>query len=157
MLRAAQSPVPTHPATMSSSDRPVDPGPPLSGKVLYVEDVEANRALVGALLAPHAGITYLTATTGAEGISRIRAERPDWVLLDMHLPDMSGLQVVRELNPDIAELGLRVTILTADDLSMDILKAMSLGAFEHWVKPINVDAFEAGLRRALAARKPTPR
>jgi CheY-like chemotaxis protein len=124
---------------------------------LYVEDVEANRVLVGALLAQHAGITYLTAVNGAEGISRIRAERPDWVLLDMHLPDMSGLQVVRELNPDIAELGLRVTILTADELSMDILKAMSLGAFEHWVKPINVDAFEAGLRRALAARKPTPR
>lgn len=151
-LRQADAPAP-----MTSSELPSDPGSPLSGKVLYVEDVEANRELVGALLASHPGITYLTATTGAEGISRIRAERPDWVLLDMHLPDMSGLQVVRELNPDIAERGLRVTILTADELSMDILKAMSLGAFEHWVKPIDVDAFEAGLRRAFGARLARPR
>jgi DNA-binding NtrC family response regulator len=64
--------------------------------------------------------------------------------------------VVRELNPDIAERGLRVTILTADELSMDILKAMSLGAFEHWVKPFNLDAFEAGLRRALQPARQRP-
>jgi CheY-like chemotaxis protein len=137
---------------MGSSEISTDPAAALSGKVLYIEDHGINRELVGALLAKHPGITYLTAETGAEGIRLVRDERPDWVLLDMHLPDMSGLHVVRELNPDIAERGLRVTILTADELSMDILKAMSLGAFEHWVKPFDVDAFEAGLRRALGPR-----
>lgn len=123
--------------------------PALQGRVLYIEDQPVSRELVGALLARHPAITYVTAETGREGIRMVREQRPDWVLLDMHLPDMSGLHVVRELNPDIAEHGLRVTILTGDSLSMDILKAMSLGAFEHWVKPFDAKAFDAGLRRAL--------
>jgi len=142
---------------MNSSELPTNPAAALSGRVLYIEDQGMNRELIGALLAKHPGITYLTAETGAEGIRRVRDERPDWVLLDMHLPDMSGLHVVRELNADIAERGLRVTILTADELSMDILKAMSLGAFEHWVKPFGIDAFEAGLRRALGPRPASQR
>jgi CheY-like chemotaxis protein len=137
---------------MGNPDLPAASAATLSGKVLYIEDHEVNRELVGARLAKYPGITYLTAETGAEGIRLVREERPDWVLLDMHLPDMSGLSVVRELNPDIAERGLRVTILTADELSMDILKAMSLGAFEHWVKPFDFGMFEGGLRRALEAR-----
>lgn len=137
---------------MGNSDLRSEASAALSGKILYIEDDIGNRELVGALLERYPGITYLTATTGAEGIKRVREERPDWVLLDMHLPDMSGLHVVRELNPDIAARGLRITILTADLLSMDILKAMSLGAFEHWVKPFDIQAFEAGLHRALEAR-----
>jgi hypothetical protein len=143
---------------MNPDDLALDDEPGLQGKVLYIEDQAVSREVVGALLAKHPGIVYLTAETGAEGIRRVREEHPDWVLLDMHLPDMSGLHVVRELNPFIAERGLRVTILTADTLSMDILKAMSLGAFEHWVKPFGAQAFDAGLRRALgaAARRSRP-
>lgn len=141
---------------MTSTESGADDAPALSGTVLYIEDQEIARDLVRALLEQHPGITYLTAATGAEGIRRVREARPDWVLLDMHLPDMSGLHVVREINPDIAEHGLRVTILTADRLSMDILKAMSLGAFEHWVKPFDARAFDQGLRRALAARSRRP-
>ena len=137
---------------MGNPDAPSAPAAALSGTVLYIEDQGTNREIVGALLARYPGITYLTAETGAEGIRLVREARPDWVLLDMHLPDMSGLSVVRELNQDIAERGLRITILTADQLSMDILKAMSLGAFEHWVKPFDFGVFEAGLRRALEAR-----
>lgn len=138
--------------TMPADFPPAEPAPPLSGTVLYIEDVDLNRELVAAMVARHAGIRFLSAATGREGIDTVRRERPDWVLLDMHLPDMTGLQVVRELNRDITELGLRVTILTADDLSMDILKAMSLGAFEHWVKPLKREQLDAGLRRALAPR-----
>ncbi|MET0335578.1 MAG: response regulator, partial [Rhizobacter sp.] len=72
------------------------------------------------------------------------------VLLDMHLPDTGGLQVVRALNLEISQ-GLRVALLTADHLSMDILKAMSLGAYEYWVKPISATQLEKGVRRGLAA------
>ena len=71
------------------------------------------------------------------------------MLLDMHLPDISGLEVVRVLNEEIASGALRVTLLTADSLSMDIVKAMSLGASEYWLKPLTLDGLENGLRRAL--------
>ena len=50
----------------------------------------------------------------------------------------------------------RVTILTGDTLTMDIIKALSLGAFEYWVKPIEARVLESGLRRALTARKAHP-
>jgi CheY-like chemotaxis protein len=48
----------------------------------------------------------------------VRSERPDFVLLDMHLPDISGLDVVRQISEYIAARHLRVTILTGDELTM---------------------------------------
>ncbi len=127
------------------------PDPELHGTVLYIEDQELNYVLVQAQLAATLpGVTLIRAVTGAEGVSKVRAARPDLVLLDMHLPDTGGLQVVRELTHEISE-GLKVALLTADHLSMDILKAMSLGAYEYWVKPVNVTQLERGVRRGLAA------
>jgi two-component system cell cycle response regulator DivK len=116
--------------------RAADAAIALQGTLLYIEDEPTNVALVEAALLAHPGVRLVHAGTGAEGIRLVRAERPDFVLLDMHLPDMSGLEVVRQLNTEIAARGLRVTILTGDSLSMDIIKAMSLGAYEYWVKPL---------------------
>jgi DNA-binding response OmpR family regulator len=129
---------------------------PLHGKVLYIEDAMTNVALVSAMLARHPGVELIHAATGYEGIRLARSERPDFVLLDMNLPDISGLEVVRELNVDITERGLRVNILTAHTLSMDMIKAMSLGAYEYWVKPLDLQVFEDGLRRALTGRRADP-
>jgi hypothetical protein len=137
---------------MTAGNDPQDaPAQEPHGKVLYIEDDEVATLLVETMLhSRFPGVQVLTARTGMEGVRLTRSELPDWVLLDMHLPDMSGLDVVRTLNEDIASRKLRVTILTADELTMDVLKAMSLGAFEYWVKPIHLDVIEAGLRRALA-------
>lgn len=128
----------------------------LQGRVLYIEDDLVNLAAVEGLMLAHPGVQLVHAGTGLEGVRLARSLRPDFVLLDMHLPDIGGLDVVRQLNADIAERGLRVTILTGDSLSMDIIKAMSLGAYEYWVKPLNAKVFEGGLRRALTGRRPDP-
>jgi len=125
----------------------------LHGKVLYIEDNPINMSLVETALESYPGITLLKASTGQEGIRIARAEQPDLVLLDMHLPDIGGLEVVRALNEDIANRQLRVTLLTADTLSMDIVKAMSLGAYEYWLKPINMNTFDAALKRALSRNR----
>ncbi|HKW83088.1 MAG TPA: response regulator, partial [Burkholderiaceae bacterium] len=114
------------------------PGPSdaeLQGKVVYIEDAPMYFELVKALLKPHRAVEIIHASTGEEGVELVRRERPDFVLLDMHLPDMSGLEVVRMLSEDIASRRLRVTILTGDSLSIDIIKAMSLGAFDYLIKP----------------------
>ena len=50
----------------------------------------------------------------------------------------------------------RLNILTGNALSMDIIKAMSLGAYEYWLKPLTRQVFEDGLRRALTGRRPDP-
>ncbi|MBQ1766845.1 MAG: hypothetical protein IIZ92_28625 [Aquincola sp.] len=49
-----------------------------------------------------------------------------------------------------------MTILTGDQLSMDIIKAMSLGAFEYWIKPVEMRVLASGLRRALGGRTAHP-
>jgi DNA-binding response OmpR family regulator len=144
-------------AMVSSDPRVEDAASALRGTLLYIEDEPLNVALVqGILEQRHPGVRLIHASTGAEGVRLARSEEPDFVLLDMHLPDTSGLEVVRQLNVEIANNGLRVTILTGDNLSMDIIKAMSLGAYEYWVKPLNVKLFEDGLRRALTGRRPDP-
>jgi two-component system cell cycle response regulator DivK len=126
-------------------------GPDPQGTVLYIEDQDLNFLLVQAQLAATLpGVQLLRASTGAEGVEKVRSDRPQLVLLDMHLPDTGGLEVVRALNVEISQ-GLKVALLTADHLSMDILKAMSLGAYEYWVKPISATQLEKGVRRGLAA------
>ncbi len=69
-----------------------------------------------------------------------------------HLPDVSGIEVVRMLSEDIAAGRFRVVLITGDKLNIDVLKAMSLGAFEYLVKPVQIDMLEASLRRALTAK-----
>ena len=130
--------------------------PPLHGRVVYIEDDETNVVLVQAMVARHPDVEMLHASTGREGVHLVRSARPDFVLLDMNLPDISGLEVVRELNIDITSRGLRVNILTGNALSMDIIKAMSLGAYEYWLKPLTRQVFDDGLRRALTGRRPDP-
>jgi CheY-like chemotaxis protein len=126
--------------------------PALQGRVLYIEDAQFSFALVEALLSAHPGVRLLHAPTGREGVSLARDEQPDVVLLDMHLPDVSGIEVVRMLSEDIAAGRFRVVLITGDKLNIDVLKAMSLGAFEYLVKPVQIDMLEASLRRALTAK-----
>src|SRR5688572_12910741 len=116
-------------STSPFADRPA--AAPLQGSVLHVEDEPTISALVQALLSVHPGLRVSHAPTGLDGVQRARAERPDVILLDMHLPDISGIEVVRRLSEDIAAGAFRVILLTADHLNIDVLKAMSLGAFEH--------------------------
>ena len=132
------------------------PAAELRGKVLYIEDAPLNFAVVEAGLAMHPRVQLIHASTGLEGVRLVHSEQPDMVLLDMHLPDISGLEVVRRISEEIALRGLPVTILTGDGFSMDVIKAMSLGAFEYWVKPIDPQVLEAGVRRALTGKRPDP-
>lgn len=137
-------------STLPSSDPPASAA--LRGSVLYIEDEPINFAVVENLLSGHPDLRLIRAHTGDEGVSCARGEHPDAILLDMHLPDISGIEVVRRLSEDIAAGSFRVILLTADKLNIDVLKAMSLGAFEYLVKPVSRQALEAALGRALAAK-----
>lgn len=132
------------------------PAEPLRGRVLCIEDDPVTVLVLQGMLQDHPEVSLLNAPTGTEGVALVRSQRPDFVLLDMNLPDINGLEVVRQLSVEIAERGLRVTILTGDRLTMDIIKAMSLGAYEYWVKPLDRRIFEDGLRRALTGKRADP-
>ena len=118
--------------------------------VLCVEDHPVNMQFVEAMLAELPGVRVLKAFTGREGVRLAKAERPDLVLLDMRLPDISGLEVVRELSELISQGLLRVVLLTGESFSMDVVKAMSLGAHDYWPKPLTAERVLGGVTRALA-------
>ena len=131
------------------------PTDPIAGTVLCIEDDRASMALIEAIFEPHPGVRLLKAADGRSGIALARAEAPDLVLLDMNLPDVGGLEVMRELNPLVAERRLRVVLLTGASFSIDVVKAMSLGAREYWPKPLDLALVRAALARLLSASAPS--
>jgi len=133
---------------MSSDEVTLDPRT-MQGKVLYIEDQPVHLEMVAAMLAESPGIELITTTTGREGVRIAQSELPDVILLDLHLPDIDGLEVVRSLSELIAERRFKVILLTADTFSIDVVKAMSLGAQEYWVKPVSLDKLQSGLARLL--------
>ena len=122
------------------------------GLVLCIEDDPVGMAMVEAIVADFPQVRLLKAGSGREGVRLALAERPDLVLLDMRLPDISGLDVVRALSAAIAEQGLRVVLLTADTFSIEVVKAMSLGAREYWPQPRTHATAAEGRQRLLALR-----
>lgn len=127
-------------------DAPTDD---LCGTVLCIEDDPISRTLVEVMLSAFPAVTLRQAVNGHDGIQAALEEMPDVILLDMNMPDMRGLEVVRVLSDRIAEGSCQVILLTAERFSIDVVKAMSLGAREHWLKPLSVDRLRGGLRRML--------
>jgi two-component system, NtrC family, nitrogen regulation response regulator GlnG len=94
-----------------------------------------------------AGTTVLTAGSAAEGVELFTRARPDAVVLDVRLPDASGLDVFRRLR----ELDARVPVilLTAHGSAGTAIEAMRLGAFEYAVKPLDPEAVRGLVGRAF--------
>ena len=135
-------------ANRPDPDTQADPDP-VVGTVLCIEDDPINLAVIAGLLGNFPGVTLIQAPSGRDGVRIAREQRPDLVLLDMNLPDISGLEVVRMLSEEISQRRLAVILLTGDSYSIDIVKALSLGAREYWLKPIDLPRLRDGLARAL--------
>jgi len=121
----------------------------LHGCVLHIEDEPTGLLLVETILATYPGIERLQAHNGSDGIRIAKERKPDLILLDMNLPDIGGLEVVRALNEFLHSEPVRLVLLTAEDFSVEVVKAMSLGAHDYWRKPLHVELFRASLVKML--------
>lgn len=126
--------------------------PPAGGSVLYVEDDPMNALLVSQLLSRWPTVSCEVAPTGTEGLAAARASRPSLVLLDMNLPDMSGVELLGKLRAEPDTRDLHVVALSASVLTQDIAAANAAGAAEYWTKPIDFDSFLAGVHRILESK-----
>lgn len=102
-------------------------------RILLVEDDRFLRRACEASLRQR-GHTLTTAADGEEGLRVARAERPDLVLLDMLMPKLSGLDVLRALRGDEATQSLPVVILSNSSREQDVQEATSLGISGYFVK-----------------------
>ena len=120
-----------------------------AGVVVYIEDDPVNVLLMEQYVALCADVQLIVARDGASGIEQVRRWMPNLVLLDMQLPDMSGLEVLDRLRADPATSGLRVVALSADAMPAQVAEAIARGAEAYWTKPLALARFKSELPKFL--------
>jgi adenylate cyclase len=119
-----------------------------AAKILVVDDVALNVKLLADLLAAK-GYRTCSATSGAEALKVLAAERPDLVLLDVMMPGMSGYDVCREIRADPAQAMLPVVLVTALDPAEERAKGLDAGADDFLSKPVSQHELLARVRSLL--------
>jgi len=117
------------------------PGPLL----LLVDDDDAYRRALGTEL-QRRGYRMLTAGSGAEALASLATAQPDIVLLDLQLPDRSGLDVLRSIRE--RQPAMDVIMLTGHGTIDTAIEAIRLGAFDYLAKPCPLDELEVRIQRA---------
>jgi len=131
--------------------------------ILYVEDNPANLRLVEEIVRFRQDLRLLSAPDGHMGLALARAHQPEIILMDLNLPGMSGIEVLRQLRADPLTGHIPVIALTANAMQRDIERGQAAGFNRYLTKPIDIDRFTetinstlAQLRSARAARQATP-
>jgi PAS domain S-box-containing protein len=124
--------------------------PSVNRQVLYIEDEAVNVLLMQELFKARPQWALQVATDGSTGLEAARAQRYDLLLIDMNLPDMSGLELIHTLRADERTRGLRCIALSADAMQTQIDAALAAGFDGYWTKPINVAQILDGLGKVLS-------
>ncbi|MCK6450892.1 MAG: ATP-binding protein [Alphaproteobacteria bacterium] len=117
--------------------------------LLYVEDNPANLHLMEHLVATLPGVTMLSAPTPQLGLDLAAAHRPDVIVLDLSLPEMSGFELLERLKSMSETRDIPVLALTAAAFPRDVEKGLAAGFFRYLTKPIDVAKFFAAVDDAL--------
>lgn len=123
----------------------------MTGKILIVDDVATNRIVLKVKLG-RAFHDTIQAATGAEALRLAREHQPKVVLLDLQLPDMTGLEVCAALKTDPHTRGIAVVMISAAQDAASRLAALEAGADDYLVKPLDEVMLLARLRSLLRAR-----
>ena len=109
-----------------------------AGSVLYIEDNLANVKLIERILRDRPGVRLLTAMQGRMGLELARRHRPDLILLDLHLPDVPGREVLHELLTTPETEQIPVAIISADATNGQVGRLLAAGARAYLAKPLDV-------------------
>ena len=118
--------------------------------VLYIEDNISNLSLIEHVLADlSTQITLLPAMQGSLGLEMALQHRPDLILLDVNLPDISGDVVLNRLKANPATANIPVVVLSADATPRQMEKLLSSGAAHYLTKPLDMEQFFKVLKQIL--------
>jgi signal transduction histidine kinase/CheY-like chemotaxis protein len=140
-------------APLDESVPEAEPALAASLEILCVEDNPVNLQLVRELVALRPGVVLRTAIDAASALVAASERAPDVFLLDMHLPDLHGLQLMQRLRAQWATARCIYVALSADVLPQNVERALGSGFDEYWTKPIDFQAFLRGLDRLAARRR----
>ena len=112
-----------------------------SKTLLYIEDNVSNLTLIEHLLCEYPPIKLISAMQASLGIELASRHQPDLILLDVHLPDLSGAEVLSRLKTEPRTSDIPVVVLSADATKSQIDRLMAAGAKDYLTKPIEIDRF----------------
>lgn len=139
-------------ATSPRSPQPLASAAETSSRtLLYIEDNPANQRLMEDIIDAMDGITLRTASSAELGLDMLQAEMPAVVLMDLHLPGMSGFDALTRLRQDPRYKSLKVIALSANALPRDIRKGLNAGFDSYLTKPINIAQLSDTLHHLLGA------
>ncbi|MCY4335713.1 MAG: phosphate regulon transcriptional regulator PhoB [Litoreibacter sp.] len=121
--------------------------------VLVVEDDPAQREVLAYNIQAE-GYQVLTAENGDEALLSVREEQPDLVVLDWMLPNVSGIEVCRQIKKDVSLAKLPVIMLSARSEEDDRVRGLETGADDYVVKPYSVAELLARIRTQLRRTRP---
>jgi CheY-like chemotaxis protein len=122
-----------------------------SGTILVVDDLPANRDILARRL-ERSGFRVLQASSGIEALELLGRSAVDCLLLDIAMPGMTGLEVLREVRADRSSALLPVIMVTAKTDSEDVVEALSLGANDYVTKPVDFPVALARIKAHLRVR-----
>jgi signal transduction histidine kinase/ActR/RegA family two-component response regulator len=142
----ADAAAPTLPAPTAAAARPM--------RVLYVEDNATNRAVMQAFFQSQATWELLLADDGKSGLALARDAHPDVIVLDIHLPDLDGHEVLQALRADPATAAIPVLALTADARPEERERGLRAGFSAYLTKPVVFAELVAALEHTPAPALP---
>ena len=107
-------------------------------KVLVVDDAPVDSQNLQRIFAD-AGWVVITASSGAEAITKAKAEVPDLIMMDVNMPELDGFSATRQLMQDPTTKGIPVVFVTSKDQKADRVFAQMLGAKGYVTKPYTAD------------------
>lgn len=116
--------------------------------VLIVDDITVNIILLKTMLA-RTNVGILTATNGEEALEIVRKQKPELVLLDIHMPVMDGMEVLKEIKADPELEKIPVIMVSAYTSAEDIEQSMNLGASGFIKKPVIMDNLISSVKSEL--------
>ena len=124
------------------------------GTVLYVEDNRANFRLMERIMAHRKELRLIGAERGRIGLEMAGTYAPDLILLDLHLPDISGQEILDHLKDDPRTAGIPVVVVSADATPGQIDRLLAAGANSYLTKPLDVASILALFDHTFT--KPSP-
>ena len=124
--------------------------------ILYIEDNASNVRLMNRLLGSRPSLTLVHAPDGHTGLATVRERKPSVILLDLHLPDIPGDEVLRQLKGDPELHDVPVIVLSADATPGQVRRLLASGATAYLTKPFVIRDVLAVVDRALIERPRSP-
>ncbi len=120
--------------------------------ILVVDDIEDNIFLLRFSLEDD-GHRVISASSGQQCLEKTRSEQPDLILLDIMMPDMTGIEVLTQLKEDHQLYDIPVIMVSAKDDDSSIIDALDIGAYDYATKPFIYPVLAARIRSALRLRE----